>query len=207
LTTIPPPTPSLVVRTMHSLLERQASAGWMSPDVVQYIESNKLLLVEHWPTWSITLTAAGTQFIRRNGKEVIEMPKFKFKLTYCFRAVYTVLDWGQEWHDKCVAFYSTAPDYEADGNGSRVWNYTEEEFKRYVLGVVGYLHWDGHALDGAPPIEWAHQLNAMFREQFELARKRFPDTPPENCFQLLGVAEYLLGSGWVKTDLPCVTEP
>lgn len=130
------------------------------------------------------------------------MPKFRFKLTYCSRAVYTVQDWGQPHHDKCVAFYSSAPDYQADGNGgSRVWSYTKAEFEHHIIDVVGYLHWDGYPLDGAPPIEWVHQLNAMFREQFELARKRFPDTPPENCFQLRGVAEYLLGSGWAKTDL------
>lgn len=194
---------------MDSLLERQASASWMSPDVIRFIEHNKLLLVTVRPSWSITLTPAGKQFISENGEGGDhKMPKFKFELTYRFQAVYKVQDWGQDWHDKCVAFYSTAPDYGADGNGSRVWNYTEEEFKREVLDVVGYLHWDGCAFDGPPPIEWAGQLNTMFKEQFDLARQRFPDLPEDDYFQLLGVAQLSPnGAGWIKTDLPSVTEP
>lgn len=71
MTTIPPPTPSLIIQTMHSLLKNQATSRWMAPEVVQYIEHNKLLHVDGWPRWSITLTAAGTQFMSENGKEVI----------------------------------------------------------------------------------------------------------------------------------------
>jgi len=85
---------------------------------------------------------------------------------------YEIHDWGKPYNNVGIEIRRKVfPLYYQDG--TKRFNYTDEDYKRYVEDTAGYLTWHRH---GEPvPWEIVRAFNEHLTEQDRVARARYPD--------------------------------
>lgn len=91
-------------------------------------------------------------------------------------ADYAIIAHGQpEIHNARIAIrYRAQPLYWTDGTSR--FNYTEDDYKKYVQDTVGYLYWHR---DGPVPWPVVRAFDAYRRENHEAAQRKYPDLEME----------------------------
>lgn len=87
-------------------------------------------------------------------------------------ASYEIRAWGNPYDKARLEIrYKAYPLYYQDG--TKRFNYTDEDYKKYIEDTAGYLTWNRH---GEPlPWEIVREFNEHLTEQDRVARARYPD--------------------------------
>lgn len=87
-------------------------------------------------------------------------------------ASYEIHAWGEPYNNARLEIrYKAYPLYYQDG--TKRFNYTDEDYKKYVENTAGYLAW---SRSGEPvPWEIVKAFNEHLTEQDRVARARYPD--------------------------------
>lgn len=98
------------------------------------------------------------------------------KITFRFicsgdSASYSIVAWNKPYHNVRIEIATSIQSlYFQDG--TRRFNYTDEDYQKYVIDTCGYMRWN-HA--GAIPWEVVRTFNDDLIEQDKKAREKYPD--------------------------------
>ena len=85
---------------------------------------------------------------------------------------YRVIDWGKPWHgSRLMMRWHATPLYLPDG--TKQLNYTDDEYQKFVVGLVGFARLSGDSGDRTP-WEVIKAFNAHLTEEYERFCKERP---------------------------------
>ncbi len=116
---------------------------------------------------------------------------------------YEVVDYGGKYDERRVHIWTRAPPLVEPG-GFKRFAYTEEEYQRQVLDLVGYLRFNWLPRPTQETMfEVARMLNAMARESWERAFEKYPDFVEPWSPLCKGICCWdSEAKDWVGVDLP-----